>query len=369
MGPLSNIHILQKGIKNRRISSYDITGGNSDRILIEAHTSKSIEIKGAGIVKHIWITIACEDPMIRRNAIVRAYWDGEDKPSVECPIGDFFGQGFGEHYNYAALPVCAAPREGRAMVNYFPMPFSHGARFELINESDKPIDNFYFYIDYEEHASIGEECGRFHAWWNREITAPENAEDIENEWDVLAAEYKNKTGDGNYLFADIEGRGHFVGVQYYVDSPTPIWYGEGDDLFLIDGEKWPGLSGTGTEDFFNTSWSPQEKYAHPYFGFARVNEGLGWLGRTHCYRFFLDDPIFFNKSLQASIEHGHANGLALDISTVAYWYQTEPHKVFPIFPPVEKRQNMPPIGAVEVHRWRHGWRVNKGKGALWGHEN
>ena len=124
-------------------------------------------------------------------------------------------------------------------------------------------------------------------------------------------------------------QGHYVGVNYFVDCPTPLWYGEGDDMFLVDGEPWPGsLHGTGTEDYFNSSWCPKELYAHPYFGYARVNGETGWLGRTHCYRFHLEDPVYFEKSLRASIEHGHANSLTLDLATVAYWYQTEPHKTF-----------------------------------------
>ena len=369
MGPLSSIYKLQTGVRNRRVSSYDKSGGNADNVFINAGEVKTLEIKGAGIIKHIWITIACDDPMIRRNAVIKAFWDGEEYPSVESPIGDFFGQGFGEKYNYVALPICAAPGGGNALVSYFPMPFGNGARLELHNQSEKPINCFYFYVDYEEHDSINDDCGRFHAWWNREITKPDNDLDNENEWNTLGDEIKNPTGEGNYLFADIEGRGHFAGVQYFCDCPTPIWYGEGDDLFLIDGEKWPGLSGTGTEDFFNTSWSPKEIYQHPYFGFGRINDGAGWMGRTHCYRFMLDDPIYFQKSLHASIEHGHANGLTLDLSSVAYWYQQEPHKTFPALPPVSKRQNMPHIDAAQMHRWRHGWRVSKGKGVLWGDEH
>jgi hypothetical protein len=368
MGPLSSIYHIKKGIKNRRVSSYDKTGGNADNVTIPAGETKSITLPGAGIIKHIWITIACDDPMIRRNAVIRAFWDGEERPSVQSPIGDFFGQGFGEKYNYTALPICAAPSGGNALVSYFPMPFANGARLEIENQSEMPIKHFYFYVDYEEYTVPGTDWGRFHAWWNREITKPDNALDIENEWDTLGAEIKNPTGEGNYLFADIEGCGHFAGIQYFVDCPTPMWYGEGDDLFLIDGEPWPGLSGTGTEDFFNMSWCPKEPYMHPYFGFGKVNDREGWMGRTHCYRFFLDDPVYFQKSLRASIEHGHANGLTLDLSSVAYWYQQEPHKPFPALAPLEKRQNMPVIDAAQMHRWRHGWRETKGKGELWGDE-
>ena len=202
------------------------------------------------------------------------------------------------------------------------------------------------------------------------MPAPEAGQgDRENEWETLGVQPKNPSDERNHVLIHAEGAGHYVGVNYFVDSPTPLWYGEGDDMFLIDGEPWPGsLHGTGTEDYFNSSWCPKELYAHPYFGYARVNGETGWLGRTHCYRFHLEDPIYFAKSLRASIEHGHANSLTLDLATVAYWYQTEPHLPFPAIAPREQRQPMPPIGAVEMHKWRDSWRRELGGGPLWGNE-
>ncbi|MFC5465513.1 glycoside hydrolase family 172 protein [Lederbergia graminis] len=370
MGPLSNIFELKDGIKTKRISSYDRTGGNDDKIVIKAgETAEIANISGAGIIKHIWITISTPDNFIRRNAIIRMYWDGEENPSVESPLGDFFGQGWGEEYNFASLPLAAAPAAGKALNSYFPMPFGDGARITIENQSEHNIDSFYYYVDYEEHPSIPDTAGRFHAWWNRELTEV-HPEDGEAEWGLVGEVGKNKSDKDNYLFADIEGKGHFVGVNYYVDSPGPMWYGEGDDMFLVDGEDWPGsLHGTGTEDFFNSSWCPNEEYIHPYFGYAKVPDKLGWMGRTHCYRFLLEDPIYFDKSLRASIEHGHNNNLTLDISTVSYWYQTEPHKPFPELPGKDQRQNMPEINFMDVHRWRHEWRKAMGNGKkLWGNE-
>lgn len=366
--PLHDLYRI-RDLKTKRVSSYDRTGANRDCVTIESGETKVLaEIPGAGIIKHIWFTIACDDPMLRRNAILRMYWDGEEHPSVESPIGDFFGQGWGEKYNFISLPLAAAPADGNALNCYFPMPFGNGARITVENQSDQPIKSFYYYIDYEEHPSMPPEAGRFHAWWNREITQPHG--DLgENEWATFAPYAENPTDEHNYLFADIEGKGHFVGLNYYVDNPGPMWYGEGDDMWMVDGEPWPGsLHGTGTEDFFNSSWCPNEIYLHPYFGYARIPQKLGWMGRTHCYRFFLEDPIYFEKSLRASIEHGHANVLTLDLCTVAYWYQMEPHKVFPAILPKEKRQNMPEIGVVDVHRWRDAWRRKKGEGTRWGHE-
>jgi len=354
---------------SKRISSYDKSGGNMDCLVIEAGKTVTIaEIKGAGIIKHIWITISCSDPMIRRNAIIRFYWDGEDTPSVESPIGDFFGQGWGESYRMISMPIVAAPAEGNAMNCYFPMPFSRSARIRIENQSDDKIGAFYFYVDYEAHKHIDEATPRFHAWWNRNLTAP--PAEGEDEWDVLGKDLKHPQAVGdNYIFGDIEGSGHFVGVNYYVDCPTPMRYGEGDDMFFIDGEKWPpSLHGTGTEDFFNSSWCPKEEFMHPYFGYARVNEETGWMGRTHCYRFLMESPIAFRKSLLASIEHGHANNLTLDLATVAYWYQVEPHKPFPAMLSRTKRQNMPEIRVTDIHRWRDAWRKQMGEGTLWGNE-
>lgn len=354
---------------SKRISSFSRTGHNNDWVVIEAGEKATIaEIEGAGIIKHIWITLVCpDDPMIRRNAILRMYWDGENNPSVESPLGDFFGNGWAEEYNLISLPLAVAPNEGRALNCYFQMPFSKGAKITLENQSEARIPKFYFYIDYESHGSIPENMGRFHAWWNREMTEP--LPDGENEWNTLGPPADNSDGLNNYIIADIEGRGQFVGVNYFVDSPSPMWYGEGDDMFFIDGEPWPpSLHGTGTEDFFNSSWCPKEIYMHPYFGYARVNNDIGWLGRTHCYRFLLESPITFKKSCKATIEHGHNNCMTLDLCTVAYWYQLEPHKAFPEILPKDKRQNMKAINPVDIHRWRDAWRKSKGSGSLWGNE-
>ncbi|HWD39360.1 MAG TPA: glycoside hydrolase family 172 protein [Fimbriimonas sp.] len=375
-GPLSHVPLIVNA-RSKRISSYDRSGGNGDNIQVpKGQTVELANIRGAGIVKHIWITIATEDKMIRRNLVIRMYWDGQEHPSVESPIGEFFGQGWGKEYNFASLPLAAAPREGKALVSYFAMPFGDGARVTVENQGPEDIGAFYYYIDYEEHDSMPDNMGRFHAWYNQELTKPESDfGDIENEWGIFGDPAKNKTDARNYLFAEISGAGHYVGVNYYINCPSPIWYGEGDDMFMVDGEPWPGSAhGTGTEDYFNQSWSPDEHYLHPYFGTAyapgRGNPDplFGWLGYTHVYRFHLEDPIRFTKSLRASIEHGHANCLTLDLASVAYWYQTLPSKPFPSLPPVEARQPRPIASVVEVHRQREAWRQSRGAGLQWGSE-
>jgi len=370
-GSLADLARLREHVQSKRVSSFDRTGGNNDRFegIPDGERRTLFQVQGAGIINHIWITIAPPPPALSRNDIIlRMYWDGEDAPSVEAPIGPFFGQGWDESYDFASLPLAAAPRDGRALVSYFAMPFASGARIEVENDTGRDIDAFYYYVDFVQLDALPQDLGRFHAWYNHELTAalPEG----ENEWSLLGPQGKNTTGNGNYLIADIDGRGHFVGVNYYVHSPSPMWYGEGDDMIFIDGEAWPpSLHGTGTEDYFNTSWSPNTLYAHPYFGYARVNDDFGWLGRTHVYRFHIADPLYFDRSLRFTIEHGHNNNLTLDLASVAYWYQQEPHKPFPALPSREARAPKPFIGVVDIHRWRHEWRTNMGSDStLWGGE-
>jgi hypothetical protein len=351
------------------VSSFDRTENNNDRITNIKDGEKAIlcDVKGAGIINHIWITIAPLQPNISRNDIIlRMYWDGNSYPSVESPIGPFFGQGWNESYNYASLPLAATPGDGNGLVSYFTMPFSNGARIEIENQTGKEIEAFYYYVDYMEYKKLPEDLGRFHTWYNHKLTlAPEQGE---NEWQIMRPDEENRHPERNYLFADVKGKGQFVGINYYVQSPSPMWYGEGDDVFFIDGDTIPTLHGTGTEDYFNTSWCPREIYAHPYFGYARVSKETGWIGRTHVYRFHISDPIYFDRSLKVSIEHGHSNGSTLDLASVAYWYQ---EKASALPPAVSKkdRQPMPQIGPVDIFKWRQEWRKNKGnKPDLWGNE-
>ncbi len=370
-GMFTDLARVRDGVRSKRVSSFDRTGGNNDRFeqIPDRERRTLFEVGGAGMVNHIWITIAPPPPDLSRNDIIlRMYWDGNELPSVEAPIGPFFGQGWDESYNYASMPLAAGPVQGRGMVSYFAMPFADGARIEVENDTGRTIDAFYYYVDYTEMEALPDDMGRFHAWYNHELT--EALPDGENEWSVLGPPGKNTTGADNYLVADVAGKGHFVGVNYYVHSPSPMWYGEGDDMIFIDGEAWPSsLHGTGTEDYFNTSWCPDTLFAHPFYGYGRVNDDIGWLGRTHVYRFHITDPLYFDDSFRFTIEHGHNNNLTLAMATVAYWYQDGPPKPFPALASREERAPMPMIGPVEIHRWRHEWRKNMGNDPrLWGNE-
>jgi hypothetical protein len=369
---LQDLTLVKKGATSYRVSSFDRSGGNNDRFenIADGEAREIFKADGPGIINHIWITIAPPPPTLGRNdIIIRMYWEGNSFPSVESPIGPFFGQGWNDSYNFSSMPLAAGPRTGRALVSYFQMPFRKGARIEIENQSGRKIDAFYYYIDYVKPEKLPAESGYFCAWYNHELS--EAPAEGENEWSTLGPQGNNTSGNTNYLIADIRGQGHFVGVNYYVNSPGPMWYGEGDDMFFIDGEGWPpSLHGTGTEDYFNTSWSPEETFEHPFYGAAKVGDQFGWMGKYHVYRFHLTDPVHFSKSLKFSIEHGHNNNLTLDLASVAYWYQSAPLQALPPLISKAERQPMPAISPSDIHRWRDAWRKSKGSGEkLWGNEN
>ncbi len=371
MGALDTIFKVDKDVKSHRQSGCE----TSNKSLKQGEALTLFEVSGQGIIHHLFVSHsrAEESVLLRRNLILRMYWDGEENPSVESPLGDFFGQGFGEHYDYQSMPMMATPSDGDGLVCNFPMPFSQNARITVENQSTADV-TMSWAVEYSE-CSVPPDAGRFHASWRRQYTDTALGKCGENEWASLSDIHPINCGDeNNYVFADIKGHGHFVGINYYVENPSPMWYGEGDDMWCIDGEPWPfSIHGTGTEDFFNSSWCPTDHYVHPYYGYPKLPfQHFGWIGRTHCYRFFIEDPVYFDKSLRASIEHGHGNSLSLDICSVAYWYQAEPHMAYPELPDNAGRELRPVIESNEVIRWRDSWlremRANGAEGTLWGTE-
>ena len=174
---MMNMAQIKQGIKSKRISSYDTTGGNRDHLTgIQPGEKRTLfDVKGAGVVNHIWITIAPSPPTIQRDdIIIRMYWDGNTFPSVEAPIGSFFGQGWNEAYPFYSQPLNVAPGESNALVSYFAMPFAKGARIEIENQNERAIDNFYYYVDYYEMQQLPPDMGRFHAWFNNAIPETDN---------------------------------------------------------------------------------------------------------------------------------------------------------------------------------------------------
>lgn len=338
---------LIRQAKTCRSSSWDRTGGNKDNVTIDPGARHTLaEIEGSGQISHIWMTVASPDLYWGRRMVLRAWWDGEDSPSVEAPLGDFFGQGNCRTSEWWSLAFSAGPVSGRGLNCWLPMPFYDGARIELENQGPLPALAVYYYVDYElwpaEHGDLAR-LGRLHAWWNRE--APTHAVDHSLATPRFGFRGENLTGDENYLLVEAEGEGHYIGCNLFIYNESGGWWGEGDDMFFIDGENFPpSLHGTGTEDYFGTAWSPSRQYFSPYHGVSFA-ERRDWRGFSSWYRFHLTDPIRFRKSLKATIEHGHANDRSDDWSSVAYWYQREPHRRFQPLPPPSSR--IPPATAAQ----------------------
>jgi len=338
-----------KNFRASRISSWDKSGRNEDFIGISPQETVCLaHIKGAGCISHIWITIDCKDPYYLRKLLLRMFWDDEEYPSVETPIGDFFGVGHAKTSAFCSLPLTMSFGTGKdgggsAMNCYFSMPFSESARIEVINESDVKVSSFYYYIDYEIHTEI---INRpyFHAQWRRENPC-KGWKGKGSEWGSEAwkertksNEWVNLTGNDNYVILDAKGKGHYAGCVLSVHNLSNGWWGEGDDMIFIDGEKWPpSLHGTGTEDYFCQAWGLQDE-RHLFNGVSLFNKNhLNCEGKWTVYRFHVLDPIPFDRSIRVTIEHGHANNRSDDYSSVAYWYQSEPHKKFPPMLPVKLR--------------------------------
>lgn len=335
--PLRGLAVA-RDCRTKRVSSWDRTGANNDFIKIKPRkTVKIADIKGAGCITHLWFTVNCVDPLYLRKVLLRFYWDNEKTPSVESPIADFFGCGHNVFRHYTSLPLSVVTKQDNfmkaaAMNCYFPMPFGKRARLEVVNDCDVEISNFYFYVDYEEYDELPDDMLRFHAKFNRNNPCKAKKTDI------------NLTGKDNYVICKARGRGHFAGCNLSVHNLSAGWFGEGDDMFFIDGEKFPpSLHGTGTEDYFCAAWGfPSCEYAGPYHGITISSGDIrDYTGRWTAYRFHIEDPVVFRKSLVMSIEHGHANDRADDVSSVAYWYQDEPHTDYWEIPDVEGRLPRP----------------------------
>jgi hypothetical protein len=310
----------------RRSSSYDRTGGNADaRPVVPGDTITVLDEAGPGQISHIWFTIADREDMHLKKIVLRMYWDGENTPSVEAPIGAFFGLGNGEYFLYTSAPLSVGA--DKALNCFFPMPFRRHARITVTNEGQERINSLYWNIDWRQYASpLPADTLYFHAQYRQ--AAPNVA---------IPDAKTNLDGKDNYVWMEAKGRGQFAGVTMSVVENADRWWGEGDDMFFVDGEKLPSINGTGTEDYFLGAWDFGGKpFAYPLFG-APVVGAEKKDSKWSLYRFHLDSPITFQKSLRATIEHGHANDRGDNFYSVAYWYQTEPHSAFPKLPSAEDR--------------------------------
>jgi hypothetical protein len=342
-GTLEDLYKLSPA-RTARVSSADPNwqNGNGDcRPIEHGKTLTVADIKGAGVIRHLWFTIAADDPAYGRSMVLRIYWDGEDEPAVESPIGDFFAVGHGLLRTVNSMPV-AVGSDGRALNCYWPMPFTKGARITISNDSKKyRVGCVYSYVDYEE-MDEAELLRTVRQPGTRGGPAPA----IATFHAQYRQEYPAKMGE-DYLLLDAEGEGQYVGTVLSAQFRTAGWFGEGDDRFYIDGAKEPQLRGTGTEDYFCEAWGFRQ-INFPFYGVS-LWEGYELGNRVTAYRWHINDPVHFKKSLKATIEHkGQMAGedrkfwsgfeeRADLFSSVAYWYQTGKAKRFATIPPVEER--------------------------------
>jgi Protein of unknown function (DUF2961) len=294
-------------------------------VQIKAGTTFTIaEIDGPGSVQHIWMTPTGN----WRYSILRFYWDDETSPSVEAPVGDFFGMGWGEYAPLRSLAVCVNP--GSAFNCYWPMPFRKKCRITMENIGDKDM-TLYYQVDYIL-TEVPSDAAYFHAQFRRVNPLP----------------YKS-----NYVLVDsIKGKGQYVGTYLAWGVHNNGWWGEGEIKFFMDGDTdYPTICGTGTEDYFCGSYdfdtekknaagvveSAYTEFCTPYSGLAQVIRGDGHYNmaqRFGLYRWHITDPVRFEKSLKVTIQAlGWRDGgrylpLQDDIASTVFWYQSEPHTPF-----------------------------------------
>jgi hypothetical protein len=279
------------------------------------------EIRGSGAIQHIWMTPTGH----WRYLILRMYWDGERTPSVEVPVGDFFASGWNQYAQISSLAVCVNP--GSALNSYWEMPFRTSAKLTIENIGDDEV-TVYYQIDYTL-TDVPGDVGYFHAQFRRQNPLP-----YKTEYTIL---------DG------VQGWGHYVGTYVAWGVNNSGWWGEGEIKFFIDGDgEFPTICGTGTEDYFcgsynfeNRQTKQYQEFTTPYSGLAQVIRPDGVYNsqqRFGLYRWHIMDPVRFGKDLRITLQAlGWRSGgrylpLQDDISSVAFWYQKEPHAAFPKLP-------------------------------------
>jgi hypothetical protein len=368
----------RRAARTARVSSWDQTGGNEDAfVIMPGETAVLADLEGPGCITHLWFTQTSRrilgpglidptqagvamleihnalgvnweitDPDYYRKVIIRMYWDDQETPSVVAPLGDFFCIGHSIAGNFSSLPFTVSVKEGErlkfggaaALNCYLQMPFQTRARIEVENQNDVPYVQYY-YVDYELYRDpLPDDVLYFHAHWRRENPCDGWGPDLQV--NSLETQVPNLDGAGNYVILETEGAGTYIGCNHSVAHFPGTWWGEGDDMIFIDDDTWPpSMHGTGGEDYFNQAWGMQRN-AYPFNGTIVHEEDVP--GYQVSYRWHLADPVRFDKRIRVTMEHGHANHLADDWASTAYWYQTLPSPRLDI-PPVEQRLPRRPV--------------------------
>lgn len=283
-------------------------------------TKVLMDVKGPGVITHIWMTFLGPAPHSwakkgsanHQEMLLRMYWDGNKRPAVEAPVGDFFANSFGKRSEVISLPVIVEDADSYNC--FWHMPFRKSAKIEIVNQSEKPISLLYYNIDWIKKDSIPDDTPYFYAQYRQEYPAQHGKD---------------------YVILDTQGKGHYVGTVLSVRTRSPSWFGEGDEKIYIDGEEKASIWGTGTEDYFLSAWGLKTT-STPYFGTPYFDQWGIVGGHTSAYRWHINDPIVFNTGIKVTIEHfgwispdenpdyksNSWNEREDDYSSVAFWYQT-----------------------------------------------
>lgn len=302
-----------------RLKDYEPRRATSNNLYVESNDDSKrpipgetlvlADLQGPGVVTHIWMTIAANEYGWPRLLRFRVYYDGSRTPSVDVPLGDFFASAHGYERNVDSLMIRNSSN-GRARNSYWPMPFRKSCRITITNEGSRRVSMLYYQVDWQKHRELPPDIGYFHAYYRQELPA---------------------VAGRDYAVLDVKGRGHLVGALINVVQTEVGWFGEGDDLFYVDGSPKPVMEGTGTEDYFLDAWSLRTSSG--LMAGVPIGEGQGVGARISGYRWHLADPVPFKKSLRFDIEHKgwkqHVDPKAVDgfqerfdlWSSVAFWYQ------------------------------------------------
>ncbi len=295
-------------------------GSNWDNFRVAPGATHTLmDVKGPGVITHIWMTFLGPEPQDwakqgsanHQEMLLRIYWDGDSKPAVEAPVGDFFANAFGKRSSVVSIPVVVEDADSYNC--FWHMPFRKSAKVEIVNQSDKSINLLYYNIDWIQKP-VAKDTPYFHAQYRQEYPV-ENGKD--------------------YVVLETQGKGHYVGTVMSVRSRSPSWFGEGDEKIYIDGEAKPSIWGTGTEDYFLSAWGLKTT-STPYFGTPYFDQWGIVGGHTSAYRWHITDPIVFQKGIKVTFEHWgwispdenkdykstSWNEREDDYSSVAFWYQT-----------------------------------------------
>ena len=280
----------------------------------------------------MWFRLSNPSAMALKELVLRIYWDGRERPSVETPLGDFFGLNLGEFFIYQSAFLDCAPN--RAMNAWFAMPFRNSARITVTNEGGQDLRALYANIDYQIAPRLPPDSMYFHAQYRQ--AAPNQAVSY------AGGKELNTGGEKNYVFAEMRGRGHLMGVTLGVLQNSDKWMGEGDDMIFVDGDVKPTINGTGLEDYFLGAYDFGGRdhavpFGYWYHGAPYITSAEKAGGKYCVYRWHADNPVTFRKSLRHTIEHGHANDRGDQYFSVCYWYQSEPEEGFPALPNVADR--------------------------------